>query len=148
MKTLLSFILLFSLSACKDNRSESPSPVTPPVNGTLVMKAELVEIPGLFPANELYNYAYVMKYKVLKVLAGEYTDTEILIGHYNPRFARTEIKDRLDSLVGGNLKSFQVGDVHYLVLSPMESKWTGAIEDDFFKDKRTRYWALWTDKLK
>jgi hypothetical protein len=112
------------------------------------VKAELVDIPGLFPANDLYNYAYVMKYKVLKVLSGNYADTEILVGHYNPRFARAEIKDGLDSLVGGNLKSFQVGDVHYLVLSSMESKWNGAIEDDFFTDKRTRYWALWTDKLK
>jgi hypothetical protein len=123
-------------------------PATPPIKGDLVVKAELVEIPGLFPANELYNYAYVMKYKVIQVLEGTYANEEILIAHYNPRFARADIVDDLDSLVGGNLKSFEVGDTHYLVLSYLEGKWVGAIEDDFFKEKSARYWALWTDKLK
>lgn len=123
-------------------------PDSQPVPGELVIVAEVAEIPGTFPANELYNYAYVMKYTVQKVIKGAYADADILIAHYNPRIARAEIKDDQDSQVGGNIKSFQVGDVHYLVLGPMEGTWNGASEDDFFKDKRARYWALWADKVK
>jgi hypothetical protein len=89
----------------------------------------------------------VMKYKVLQVLKGKYFDSIILIGHYNPKIPREEIKDDQDVKVGGNIKSFQVGDIHYLVLAPMEGTWNGAIEDDYFNDKHKRYWALWGDKL-
>lgn len=156
-KTALFLSLLLSLAAC-GKKNDSPDsragadassvPETPPVAGDLVLTAELMEIPGDFPANDLYNYAYVMKYKVAKVLQGSYGDTEILVGHYNPRLARGEIKDEQDAKVGGDLKSFQVGDMHYLVLSPLEGLWTGAVEDDYFKEKRTRYWGLWADKTK
>ena len=122
-------------------------PAKPPVAGSLVIVATLVDISGSFPANELYNYAYVMKYKVNKIVVGSYPDSNILVGQYNPKIARAEIKDEQDEKVGGNLKSFQVGDTHYLVLSAIDGVWTGAIEDDYFKEKRTRYWAFWTDKL-
>lgn len=155
----LSIALLIPLAACNKKAQEktdpsasgSPAsgssiPAKPPVEGELVITAKLADIPGSFPANDLYNYAYVMKYQVLKVVQGSYPDTEILVGHYNPRMARDEVKDEQDPKVGGNVKSFQVGDVHYLVLSPLDGVWTGAAEDDYFKEKRPRYWALWTDK--
>ena len=156
-KSALLLALLIPLTACKEKASEgsgssasaavaASTPVKPPVEGELVMTAKLMEIPGSFPANELYNYAYVMKYKVMKVTQGTYGDTDILVGHYNPRMAREEIKDEQDAKVGGNVKSFQVGDVHYLVLSQLDGIWTGAVEDDYFKEKRARYWALWADK--
>lgn len=122
-------------------------PAAPPVDGELVLTATLKEIAGPFPANDIYNYAYIMKYEVGKVLKGAYADPDILIGHYNPRFAREEVKDEQDAKVGGNLKSFQVGDVHYLVLTSLDKTWTGAIEDDYYKDKRERHWALWADKV-
>lgn len=152
--------LVLQLTACKEKEEKAPgssgasgsssaeAPVAakPPVDGELVMTARLTEISGAFPANELYNYAYVMKYKVLKVSKGTYGDTEILVGHYNPRLPREEIKDEQDSKVGGNVKSFAVGDVHYLVLSRLDGLYTGAVEDDYFNDKRPRYWALWADK--
>ena len=152
--------LLLPLSACREKApgdSGAPAgapavaataPAKPPVEGELVMTAQLMEIPGSFPANDLYNYAYIMKYKVLQVTKGAYTDPDILIGHYNPRFAREDIKDEQAAKVGGNVKSFQVGDVHYLVLSALDGVWTGSVEDDYFKDKRPRYWALWADKAK
>ncbi|MDQ3003045.1 MAG: hypothetical protein M3Y08_17505 [Fibrobacterota bacterium] len=161
---LLTLALLIPLAACNKKASEkadpdktgsSPSeaqaagsniPAKPPVEGELVITAKVLNIPGSLPANDLYSYAYVMKYQVLKVVQGSYPDTEILIGHYNPRMARSEVKDEQDPKVGGNVKSFQVGDVHYLVLSPLDGTWTGATEDDYFKEKRPRYWALWADK--
>lgn len=156
-KSALVLSLLLSLAACQKKSQESSAasevpaaglsvPAKPPVEGELVMTAKLLEIPGSFPANDLYNYAFVMKYQVVKVLQGTYGEPDILVGHYNPRFARDEVKDEQDAKVGGNLKSFQVGDVHYLVLSPLDGLWTGAVEDDFFKEKRPRYWGLWADK--
>jgi hypothetical protein len=135
-------------STATSENSQLAVPATQPVEGELVMTAELAEISGPFPANDLYNYSYVMKYKVIKIIKGAYADADILVGHYNPRIARAEIKDDQDSKVGGNVKSFQVGDIHYLVLSPMDAVWTGAVEDDYFKEKRARYWAFWADKLK
>lgn len=151
--------LLLAFTACKEKAAEgsgtkgsaafgthATAPAQVPVEGELAMTAQLMEIPGSFPANDLYNYAYVMKYKVLKVTKGSYPDADILIGHYNPRFARADIKDEQAPKVGGNVKSFQVGDIHYLVLSPLDGLWTGSVEDDYFKDKRPRYWALWADK--
>lgn len=149
------FALLLPLSACKEKPDEGASrsaaqakaaPAKPPVEGALALTAELREIAGAFPANDLYNYAYVMKYKVVKVHQGNFPDPEILVAHYNPRIARAEIKDEQDAKVGGNVKSFQAGDVHYLVLDPLDGAWTGAVEDDYFKDKSARYWALWADK--
>jgi hypothetical protein len=119
--------------------------VKPPVEGELVITATLKDIAGPFPANDIYNYAYVMRYEVDKVHQGAYPGKDILVGHYNPRFAREEVKDDQDPKVGGNVKSFQVGDRHYLVLSPLDGIWTGAVEDEYYKDKRPRHWALWAD---
>jgi hypothetical protein len=153
---LLSLVL--QITACKEkapgasgsSAAETPapaaSPAKPPVDGELVMTARIADIAGPFPPNELYNYAYVMKYKVLKVTQGTYADADILVGHYNPRQEREAIKDEQDPKVGGNVKSFAVGDVHYLVLSQLDGVYTGAVEDDYFKEKRARYWALWADK--
>src|SRR4051794_7572923 len=122
----LNFIIVTSLAAlallaCQKKEAGSKSesgataaslavPATPPVAGEIVMTAELEDIPGNFPANDIYNYAYVMKYKVVKVLQGTYTDPDILVGHYNPRMARTDIHDDQDSLVGGNVKYFKAGE--------------------------------------
>lgn len=156
-KSALLLSLLIPLVACKEKAPGSSGAAgdpgqgaaahaKPPVEGEIVLTAQVEEIPGSFPANDLYNYAYVMKYKVLKVIQGSYGDPDILVGQYNPRLAREEVKDEQDAKVGGNVKSFAVGDVHYLVLSPLDGLWTGSVEDDFFKDKRPRYWALWTDK--
>lgn len=117
----------------------------PPVDGELVITATLRDISGPYPSNDIYNYAFVMRYEVAEVHQGAYADKDILVGHYNPRMAREEVKDDQDPKVGGNLKSFQVGDSHYLVLSPLDGIWTGAIEDEYYKDKRARHWALWAD---
>lgn len=124
------------------------APAKPPVEGKLVLTAELTDIPGQFPANDLYNYAYVMKYKVIKVIQGNYGEPDILVGQYNPRIARAEIKDEQDAKVGGDVTSFQKGDIHYLVLNPLDGEWTGAVEDEYFNDKRPRWWALWADKAR
>ena len=154
-RTALLLAAFLPILGCKEKSgspapgaAKSEAPAKPPVEGKLVITAELADIPGQFPANDLYNYAYVMKYKVVRVLQGSYGEPEILVGHYNPRIARAEIKDEQDAKVGGDVTSFQKGDTHYLVLNPLDGEWTGAVEDEYFNDKRPRWWALWADKAK
>jgi hypothetical protein len=158
-RTVLALALLLPFPGCNKGKSDSAAPAgspaaglktpdKPPVEGKLVLIAEVADIPGQFPANDLYNYAYVMKYKVVRVLQGSYAEPEILVGHYNPRIARDEIKDEQDAKVGGDVTSFQKGDAHYLVLNPLDGEWTGAVEDEYFNDKRPRWWALWAAKAK
>lgn len=108
--------------------------------------ARLVEIPGKMPANDLYNYVYIFKYKVLQVVSGQVAEKEILVGQYNPRSPREQVKDKMDPWVGGTLQSFKAGEVHRLkLIKPLEQVWKDAIEDEYFDDTSTRYFALQTD---
>ncbi len=132
--------------ACNKRTETASTPVNLPATGALAVEAKLEEVPGPFPANDLYDYVFIMKYRVLKVLRGSYDDSIILVGHYNPRFARSEIHGAMDSLVDGNLTSFNAGDVHQLVLTDMDSAWTQAMEDGYFRDTRKRYFARWASK--
>ncbi|MFP4418565.1 MAG: hypothetical protein ACOC41_09020 [Chitinivibrionales bacterium] len=118
-----------------------------PDQDTLVIKARLLEIPGTFPPNDLYNYVYIMKYRVLSVEKGSFDNREILVGHYNPRIARDKVSGDMDTLVNGNVQSFDIGDKHRLVLvKPLIEVWDGAVEDDYFDSNEDKYYALTTDK--
>lgn len=120
-----------------------------PTADSLVIIARLTEIPGTFAPNDLYNYVYIMKYRVLSVERGVYTGKEILVGHYNPLIARNSIKDKMDSFVGGTLKEFTVGAKQHLVLTePVEKIWNGALEDEYFDRTEKRYFALIADPVK
>ena len=52
--------------------------------GSVEVTGRLLEIPGEFPANDLYNYAYVLKYQVLEVHRGTVDAKEIFVAQYNP----------------------------------------------------------------
>ena len=89
---------------------------------TLIIKARLVEIPGKFAPNDLYNYVYVMKYRVLSVEKGVFKGKEILVGHYNPLIPRSMVKDKMDPFVNGDVEKFEEGSTHLLKLvKPIES---------------------------
>src|SRR3954453_12061948 len=111
----------------------------------LVVTAKLVEIPSKFPPDDLYDYAYVMRYEVI---GGPMDKQSILVAHYKPRQPRGKIKDQMKDKVGGKLRSFKQGDVHKLELSPELKKiWQGAVVDEFAATDRksVRYWALVAD---
>jgi len=108
--------------------------------------ARLVEIPGKMPANDLYNYVYIFKFKVLQVVSGEVKEKEILVGEYNPRMAREQVKDKMDPLVNGNVQAFKAGEVYRLKLvHPLATVWKDAVEDEYFDDSSERWFALQTD---
>jgi len=111
---------------------------------TLVVKARLIEIPGTFPPNDLYNYVYVMKYRVLKVEKGTYDQKEILVGHYNPLVPREQVTDKMDPYVNGDVEKFEEGGKHVLTLvGPIDKVWNEAKEDEYFDiDDSKKYYAL------
>lgn len=109
---------------------------------TLIIKARLIDIPGEFPSNDIYNYVYVMKYKVLSIVKGKYQGREILVGHYNPLIARKRITGKMDSFVDGNVEKFTVGSKHLLKLVDLEHVWTDAVEDEYYDNELPRYFAL------
>jgi hypothetical protein len=117
---------------------------------TLKVIARVAEIPGTFPPNDLYNYVYVMKYRVIKVVSGTCKETDILVGQYNPLIARKQIKDKMDQYVDGDVAKFAVGDKHEMVLvRPIELVWGEALEDDYFDvEAAQKYYALVTNVSK
>ena len=120
-----------------------PSGAAPPA--PLDVTAKLVEIPTKLPSDELYDYAYVMRYQVV---GGAMDGQSILVAHYKPRLPRAGIKDQMKKYVSGKVRSFHVGDVHKLRLAPnVKAIWKGALVDEFAATdhKSTRYFALVAD---
>ncbi len=117
-------------------------------NDTLRIEARIVEIPGKFAPNDLYDYVYIMKYRVIRVLKGSYTKKEILVGHYNPLIPRDRIKDKMAEIVRGNVKRFEVNEKHSLVLiRPIERVWRDAVEDEYTDSDLESFFALEADTL-
>jgi hypothetical protein len=111
----------------------------------LVVTAKLMEIPSKFPPDDLYDYAYVMRYEVM---GGPLDKSSIFVAHYKPRQARSKIKDKMKDYVGGKLRSFSVGDVHKMKLAPdLKKIWKGPLVDEFAATdhKSVRYWCLEVD---
>jgi hypothetical protein len=116
-----------------------------PPAAPISVTAKLVEIPTKLPPDELYDYAYVMRYEVA---GGPMDKQSILVAHYKPRQPRSKIADSMKAHVSGKVRSFKQGDVHKLQLSPnLKAIWKGALVDEFAATDRksTRYWALVTD---
>jgi hypothetical protein len=124
----------------------APSPEVAAL-GSLEVTARLEAIGGEFPPNKLYDYAFVMKYRVLQVHRGTIADEQLFVGHYNPLKARAEAEDKFSGKLGGNVTTFQLGDVHRLALErPLDQQFMGGIIDKHLKEIGTRYWAMWTER--
>jgi hypothetical protein len=111
----------------------------------VVVTAKLVEIPAKFPPDDLYDYAFVMRYEVV---GGPLDKQSILVAHYKPRQPRGKIKAPMNANVRGKLRSFVQGDTHKLKLTPdLKTVFTGALIDEFSATDRksARYWALEVD---
>jgi hypothetical protein len=66
----------------------------------LEVTAKLVEIPSKMPPDDLYDYAYVMRYQVQ---GGPLDKQFLLIAHYKPLQPRSKIKDKMKSQVSGKV---------------------------------------------
>jgi hypothetical protein len=114
-------------------------------DAAITVTAKLVEIPSKLPPDDLYDYAYVMRYEVI---GGPMDKTSILVAHYKPLQPRAKIKDKMKEYVGGKLRSFSAGDTHKLKLSPdLKKIWKGPLVDEYAATDRKsiRYWCLEAD---
>lgn len=121
------------------------APAAAPAKAPLSVTAKLVEIPAKFPSDDLYDYAFVMKYVVV---GGSMDKQPIYVAHYKPRQPRSGLKDQMKKVVSGKVRSFHEGDVHKMELTPdIKSVWKGALVDEFAATDRksVRYFALVTD---
>jgi hypothetical protein len=145
-------VLILGASALGGCKRNSATPATAPAasrevtsRGSVEVTATLVEIPGTFPPNKLYDYMYVLKYRVLKVHRGQAPSERIYVAHYNPLKARSEAADKFVKDVGGNVTGFVAGQTHRMAMEPSLDTYMGGIIDKYFGQPGTRYVALWTD---
>ena len=137
----------FLLAAC--GKAEPPFTKELSTAGTVEVTARLEEIRGELPRKKLYDYVYVLKYKVLRVHRGKVEGDEILVGHYNPLKPRSAARDKFVKDVCGNLDRFEPGHVHRMALAePLDGFYMGGIIDKYFQEKGTRYWAICTDRAR
>jgi hypothetical protein len=123
--------------------------VKPPACDSLIVTARLIEVAGKFPPNDLYNYVYIMKYRIIAIEKGAYDGPEIFIGHYNPLIQRNAIKDKMDPFVAGDVPAFEVGATHRLVLiKPIDKVWKDAVQDEYFDSELDKYFAVRADIVK
>jgi len=140
-RTLAQTVLVSILIAAPGGTAALAADPAPP----LTVTAKLVEIPSKLPDDDLYDYAYVMRYVVE---GGPMDKQSILVAHYKPRQPRSAIKDQMKKFVSGKVRSFRQGDVHKLQLTPnLKSIWKGALVDEFAATdhKSVRYFALVAD---
>lgn len=117
--------------------------------GTIEVTAELLEIPGVFPPNKLYDYAYVLKYRVLEVHRGDPGSDLLYVGHYNPLKPRSGVTDKRVKDIGGTLRNYRAGDIHRMALEvPIDDYYMGGIINEYNAEMTGPvYWAVWTNRV-
>jgi len=139
--------VLFSLSCAKTvDTGEDPKVTT---LGSIEVTARLEEIPGEVRNDPLYDYAHVMKYKLLEVHRGEVNKETMYIGHYDPAKPRDKVADARVREIGGNVRQFRVGDIHRMALEvPIDDHYMGGIINKYFGQvNEPVYWAIWTNQV-
>jgi hypothetical protein len=151
MKIVSTLVLLslVSLGASCAKKTQ-PATVDPNVTtrGSIEVTAQVEEIRGDLIDDPMYDYAHVMKYKVLQVHRGKVDKDVIYVGHYNPAEPRAGVADARVQEIGGNVKQFRVGDVHRMAMEvPIDDHYMGGIINKYFGEVNDPiYWAIWTDR--
>jgi len=145
---LLSLVAVSCSTSSSDPRRQGvDQEVT--MRGTIEVTARLSEIPdGAIFKRDLYNYATVLKYEVIRVHRGDLVAGQtVYVGHYNPFLPRGEAADRRVREVGGNLRDFRAGDVHRMALeASIDDHYMGGIVNKYFGQMTDPiYWAVWTN---
>ena|GEM_PF-268770 len=120
-------------------------------NGTVEVTAKLVEIPdGAIFKRDLYDYATILKYQVIRLHRGQVATNTIFVGHYNPWKPRAEAADKRVKNIGGTLKQFRAGEIHRMALeAPIDDHFMGGIVNKYFgQETGLLYWAVWVNLAK
>ena len=148
ISTLMLSLIVLSGGSCAKKADTGTDPKVTTL-GSIEVTAQLEEIRGDLINDPLYDYAHVMKYKVLQVHRGK-VDKEILyVGHYNPAKPRDTVADARVQQIGGNVKQFRVGDTHRMALEvPIDDHYMGGIINKYFGEVNDPiYWAIWTNQV-
>ena len=139
--------LLLSASCAKKADTGADPDVT--TRGSIEVTARLEEIRGDLIDDPMYDYAHVMKYKVLQVHRGQVDTKTIYVGHYNPAEPRAGVADARVQEIGGNVRQFRVGDIHRMALEvPIDDHYMGGIINKYFGEVDDPiYWAVWTNRV-
>ncbi len=152
-KTALAAGLTSLVICCPSCRRQTDNGADPKVTtlGSVEVTAQLVEIRDSFPPNNLsdYDYAYILRYRVLETHRGKVAGDTILVGQYNPLKPRAEAADARVKDIGGNVRKFAVGDIHRMALEvPIDDYYMGPIINKYHgQDNSPLYWAVWTNKV-
>lgn len=141
-------LILFSCTSCAKKTDTDAGPKVTTL-GSIEVTAKLVEIPGEIRNDPLYDYAHVMKYKVLTIHRGILNKDILYVGQYNPAKPRAEAADARVGEIGGNLTQFRVGDIHRMALEvPIDDYYMGGIINKYFGQVDDPiYWAVWTNRV-
>lgn len=149
--SVLLAVALTLVSCGKPTDSPDGAPADPHLttNGTVEVTARLVEIPeGAIFKRDLYDYATILKYQVVKLHRGQLPTNTLFVGHYNPWKPRAEAADKRVQGIGGTLKQFRAGATHRLALEvPIDDHFMGGIVNKYFgQETGPLYWAVWTNE--
>jgi len=139
------------LSSCGQQPSGEPVAAADPhlaTNGTIEVTAKLAEIPeGAIFKRDLYDYATILKYQVVKVHRGQVATNTLFVGHYNPWKPRAEAADKRVKGIGGSLRQLRAGDTHRMALEvPIDDHFMGGIVNKYFgQETGPLFWAVWTN---
>ena len=143
------FSLLCALGLCVSCSKKPDTGIDDTVTtlGSVEVTAQLLEIKGKIIDDPLYDYAHVMKYKVLHVHRGKANGDIIYVGHYNPAEPRSSVADARVTQIGGNLRRFRAMDIHRMALEvPIDDYYMGGIINNYFSQSNDPiYWAVWTN---
>lgn len=141
----LALVLLLPTCTSAKKTGEDPNVTS---LGEFEVTAKLVEIPSEFPPNDLYDYAYVLKYEVLTVHRGTIGEKTIYVGQYNPLKSRSVAADARSGEIGGDVTAFHKGDVHRMALAaPIDDHFMGGIVNHYEgQGDQLIYWAIWTNR--
>ena len=110
------------------------------------MTAKLVDIPGKIPPDDLYDYAYVMKYEVV---GGQAATSRSCSWPTTSRVSAQQDQGQDEEGTWRQAQEVQGrATCTQLTLVPHSKKiWKGAMVDDYFaKDRKSqRYWCLRVD---
>ncbi len=141
-------LLMMCCPACRQKKDPGTDAKVTKL-GSVEVTAQLVEIRGTFPPNDLYDYVYILKYRVLETHRGKVDGDTVLVAQYNPLKPREQAADARSGEIGGNLKKFAAGEVHRMALeTPLDDYYMGPIINKYHgEDNSPLYWAVWTNRV-
>ena len=144
---LLSLFCVLGLCACCSKKPDTGEDGKVTSLGSIEVTAQLLEIKGKIIDDPLYDYAHVMKYKILEVHRGKVDKDIIYVGHYNPAEPRSSVADARVKEIGGSLRKFRAMDIHRMALEvPIDDYYMGGIINKYFGESEDPiYWAVWTN---